>query len=141
MTRLIRERRLQQVAGAESDGTVWVRRAARTATAARAVADIDPDSAFVLTYDAARQACTALLVHQGLRPTTEGGHYVIEEVLRAQFGDLLRRFSVLRRRRNELEYLTLSGDRADIDEVTTALDDIEQIIQAVERLLPNLSRF
>jgi len=64
--RLIRERRLQQVAGAEADGTLWVARAARTVKAAQTVAQVDPDSAYVLAYDAARQACTALLVHQGL---------------------------------------------------------------------------
>lgn len=48
---------------------MWLVRARRTVTAARAVADLDPDSAYVLAYDAARQACTALLAHQGLRPT------------------------------------------------------------------------
>ena len=76
-----------------------------------------------------------------LRPTTDGGHYVVEEVIRAQFGDLLRRFGMLRRRRNELEYLTLAGDRADADEAAVALDDARTIIQAVERLLPDLALF
>lgn len=138
---LIRERRLQQIIGAEADGSVWTARATRTLKAAQTVVDVDPDSAYVLAYDAARQACTALLVHQGLRPTTDGGHYVVEEVIRAQFGDLLRRFGTLRRRRNELEYLTLSGDRADADEAAAAIDDARTIIQAVERLLPNVALF
>jgi hypothetical protein len=44
----------------------------------------------VLSYDAARQACVSLLAQQGLRPTTSGGHYAIEEVIRAQFGGSLR---------------------------------------------------
>ena len=38
------------------------------------------DSAFVLAYDAARYAARALLAQQGLRPTTSGGHYVVEVV-------------------------------------------------------------
>jgi hypothetical protein len=42
-----------------------------------------PDSAFVLAYGAACQACTALLAEQGLRPTTSGGHYAVEESVRA----------------------------------------------------------
>jgi phage tail tape-measure protein len=37
----------------------------------------------VLAYDAARQACVALLAQQGLRPTTAGGHYAVEEIIRA----------------------------------------------------------
>lgn len=82
-----------------------------------------------------------MLAHQGLRPTTDGGHYVIEEVIRAQFGNLLRSFGTLRRRRNELEYLTLAGDRADAEEAESALEDAQRIIEAVERLLPNLSIF
>src|SRR5947208_16424575 len=139
--RLIRERRLQQVTGAEANGEVWTARAIRTVEAAQTVAEIDPDSAYVLAYDAARQACTALLIHQGLRPTTDGGHYVVEEVIRAQFGDLLRRFGTLRRRRNELEYLTLAGDRADPDEAADAIGDARKIIEAVERLIPNLALF
>jgi hypothetical protein len=69
------------------------------------------------------------------------GEATVEEVARAQFGDLLRRFGTLRRRRNELEYLTLSGDRADLGEAAAAIDDARTIIQAVERLLPNLSLF
>jgi hypothetical protein len=47
--------------------------------AARAIEQASPDSAFVLAYDAARQACTAPLAQQGLRPTTSGGHYAVEE--------------------------------------------------------------
>lgn len=39
----------------------------------------------------------------GLRPTSSGGHYVIEEVLRAQFGNTFRDFGALRRRRNEID--------------------------------------
>jgi hypothetical protein len=72
--RLLDERRLERVQGAHADGSPWLARARRTITAARAVEQTSPDSAFVLAYDAARQACTALLAQQGLRPTTAGGH-------------------------------------------------------------------
>lgn len=64
-------------------------RASRTLTTAETIASDDPDSAFVLAYDSARYAGTALLAHQGLRPTTSGGHYAVEVALRAQFGTLL----------------------------------------------------
>jgi hypothetical protein len=68
VSRLIEDRRLQRVTGAEADGTPWLERAKRTATTAEKIVDADPDSAYILAYDAARQACTALLAHQGLRP-------------------------------------------------------------------------
>ena len=71
--RLIQERRLESVKGAHADGSPWLERARQTLAAARAIEQASPDSAFVLAYDAARQACTALLAQQGLRPTTSGG--------------------------------------------------------------------
>ena len=64
----------------------------------------DPDLAFVLAYDAARKALSALLTYQGLRPTRKGGHYPVKHAVRAQFGSGFRQFGALRRRRNELEY-------------------------------------
>jgi hypothetical protein len=70
--RLLEERRLERVQGGQADGSPWLDRAARTIVAARALEQTSPDSAYVLAYDAARQACTALLAQQGLRPTTSG---------------------------------------------------------------------
>jgi hypothetical protein len=84
--RLIREQRLQKVSGAQADGSAWLERPRRTVNTAKAAIASDPESAYVLAYDAARQAGAALLAQQGLRPTTQGGHNVVEEVLRAQFG-------------------------------------------------------
>jgi hypothetical protein len=40
--------------------------------APRVIAETAPDSSVILAYDAARQACVALLAQQGLRPTTAG---------------------------------------------------------------------
>jgi hypothetical protein len=42
------------------------------------IVDDDPDNGYILAYDAARYAGTALLAQQGLRPTTSGGHYAVE---------------------------------------------------------------
>jgi HEPN domain-containing protein len=138
--RLLGEGRLQKVAGSAADGTEWLERAQRTLRTAQAIAD-DPDSAFILSYDAARHACTAVLAHQGLRPTTAGGHYVVDEVLRAQFGDLFREFGALRRRRNEIEYPTRPGDDVEQDEAKSATATTERLIDAARKLMPNLSLF
>jgi hypothetical protein len=80
------------VQGAQADGESWLERARRGLDAARILAEAAPDSSIVLAYDAARQACVALLAQQGLRPTTSGGHYAIEEAIRVQFGASLRTF-------------------------------------------------
>lgn len=139
--RLLEEKRLERVQGAQADGSPWLDRARRTINAARAVEQTSPDSAFVLAYDAARQACTALLAQQGLRPTTSGGHYAVEESVRAQFGNVLRPFGALRRRRNELEYPTDPDDEATSTEATDGIEAATNLIEAAAQILPNLGFF
>lgn len=95
---LVTARAVQRVAPA--DGSAWLDKARRTVDTAAAVGEGDPESAFVLAYDAAQHACTGLLAHQGLRPTSAGGHYAVERVVRAQFGDAFKPFAALRRRRS-----------------------------------------
>lgn len=101
----------------------------------------DPNSAFVLAYDAARYALTGLLAQQGLRPTSKGGHYVIELAMRPQFGNGFRQFSALRRRRNELEYPQHSSDEATKGEAQRAVDASADIITAATRLIGQLGLF
>ena len=48
-------------------------------------ADSDPEGALALAYDAARKTGTALLAHQGLRPTSTGGHLAVVDAINAQF--------------------------------------------------------
>ena len=100
---LLAQGHLERVQGAQADGKSWLDKARQTLEAARLIAQAAPDSSIVLAYDAARQACAALLAQQGLRPTTAGGHKAVDDAVRAQFGAGLRAFGGLRRRRNELE--------------------------------------
>src|SRR6266851_386411 len=102
--RLLEEHRLERIQGAQADGHSWLARAERKLEDARTMVPDSPDSSFTLAYDAARLACTAVLVQQGLRPTNSGGHYAVDEAIRAQFGYVLRSYGALRRRRNELQY-------------------------------------
>jgi hypothetical protein len=62
---------LQKLTGAAANGERFLKKAVVTLETARSAVERDPDSAIVLAYDAARQALTALLAHQGLRPTTK----------------------------------------------------------------------
>jgi hypothetical protein len=139
--RLLAKGHIERVQGAQADGASWLDRARRSLDAARVIARDAPDSSVVLAYDAARQACVAILAQQGLRPTTAGGHYVIEEVIRAQFGPALRAFGGLRRRRNELEYPLYPTEQATPAEATETLQTAAELIDAATRLVPNLGFF
>lgn len=132
---------LQKLTGAAANGERLLEKATVTLTTARSAVETDPDSAFVLAYDAARQALTALLAHQGLRPTTKGGHYAVERAVRAQFGPGFRQFGALRRRRNELEYPERPGDDATQDEASEAIENAEAILTAAQGLLDQLGLF
>lgn len=138
---LIASGELQKLTGDAANGDRLLEKAAITLETARSAIKSDPDSAFVLAYDASRQALTALLAQQGLRPTTKGGHYAVERVARAQFGPGFRQFGALRRRRNELEYPERPGDDATNDEASEAVDNAREIITAAEGLLDQLGLF
>jgi hypothetical protein len=138
---LIANKQLQQVIGGQANGAHLIQKALRTLETAGEIVDQDPDSAYVLAYDAARYAGTAILAQQGLRPTTSGGHYSIEVALRAQFGDGFRPFGALRRRRNELEYPTGPGETTTHDEAHKAIQDADGLLLAAQQLLPTLSIF
>jgi HEPN domain-containing protein len=139
--RLLDQGSIERVQGAQADGESWLERARRSLDAARMLVQAAPDSSITVTYDAARQACVALLAQQGLRPTTSGGHYAIEEAIRAQFGASLRAFGGLRRRRNELEYPLYPTEKASAEEAAEAIKTADHIIDAVAGLLPNLGFF
>jgi uncharacterized protein (UPF0332 family) len=139
--RLLSLKHLQAVTGAAANVRPLLDKAHRTLGTAASIASTDPDSAFVLAYDAARYAATALLTEQGLRPTTAGGHVAVESAIRAQFGDGFRNFGFLRRRRNELEYPSAATTTSDVEEATEAVAKSRSIIEAADQLLPNLSFF
>jgi HEPN domain len=138
---LIAAGHLGRVSGGQADGTPLLNQARKTiATATKLIPD-DAYSAYVLSYDAARFACVALLAQQGLRATTNGGHYAVERAVRAQFGDGFRSFGALRRRRNELEYPHMPSDSATTDEAREAAETAERLISAATALLPQIAFF
>lgn len=103
---LLQRRELEIVTGAAANGKPLLDQARSTAATAATLTGVDAYSAYILAYDAARFAGTALLAQQGLRPTTSGGHTAVATATRAQFGPGFRSFNTMRRRRNELEYPT-----------------------------------
>jgi HEPN domain-containing protein len=138
---LVRRRELEYVTGAAADGAPLLVRARRTVATAAGLVQADAYSAYVLAYDAARFACNALLAQQGMRTTTDGGHYAMERAVRAQFGEGFRPFADLRRRRNELEYPRMPADTATADEAQQAVEIAQRLITAADSLLRQLSFF
>ncbi len=139
--KLLDEGRLQRVQGGQASGTHLIDKAGRTLATAAEIAEADPDSAYVLAYDAARYAGTALLAHQGLRPTTSGGHYAVEVALRAQFGAGFRAFGAMRRRRHELEYPNGPGESTTRTEALAAVTDARVLLDAARKLIGPLGMF
>jgi hypothetical protein len=76
---------LQKVAPSREAATTFLDAAERHLESALAVTESDPDGAYSLLYDAARKSLAALLQTQGLRATSRGGHYAIQEAITAQF--------------------------------------------------------
>ena len=139
--RLIAEKSLERLSGAQADGLPWLDKAHRTLTTAEGIGDGDPESAYVLAYDAARHACAGLLAQQGLRSTSKGGHYAVELAVRGQFADAFRPFGTLRRRRNELEYPSYPGERIEPEEVQEALSTAGDLVTNAGKLLGQLGLF
>jgi hypothetical protein len=139
--RLLGQGWLQQVQGAEARGEPWLDRARKTIAAAATIAETDPASGCTLAYDGARFACMALLAHQGLRPTTRGGHLAVEETVRAQFGETFKPFRDLRLRRNELEYPVYPDESVAASEANDAVDAASGIVHGAEMMVSHLGMF
>lgn len=141
IARLLAGGLLQLLAGGAADGAQWLKNARRMLSTAACAADADPDSAFTLAYDAARFACTSLLAQQGLRATTQGGHYVVEVAVRSQFGAAFDRYGGMRRQRNDIEYPVTIAARLTPDDARSAVAVAAEMIDAAEHLLPHLGLF
>lgn len=110
----------------------------RVATAAT-IAESDPVTAYNTAYGGVRQAATSLLIQQGLRPKSEGGHVAVVEAVRAQFGESFAYFNAMRRRRNKLEYPQSPDDVAvDTAAAREAIAYVEATLAAAAQLLPQL---
>ena len=136
---LIDEGHLEQLGGEAANGDYLLDQARRRLAGAHAARSVDDVSAFELAYDAVRQAATATLVQQGLRPHIDGGHIAVVQAVQAQFGRNFAYFGAMRRLRNQLEY---PRDRADLiippKDLEKALTFAQDTIDAVTTLLPQL---
>jgi len=144
--RLLAAGHLERVPADGDTAAALIASARRHIASAATTANDDPEGAFALAYDAARKTATALLAHQGLRPTSAGGHLVLVEAINAQFPGVagLKSIDRLRRRRNQAEYPDPQHyDSVISDEVADAIEVAEACVAAAEKLIaaPQLGVF
>lgn len=134
---------LEQIGPESSNGLDYLQQAVGTLAVARAALGIDLRAAYVNAYDAARLAGTALLIQQGLRPTSKGGHWAVEKALGAQFNTVFRGFGNIRRRRNVLEYPggAEGASATSRSEAEWAIATAEQFEDRASRLIDRLGFF
>lgn len=141
---LIAEGHLERLRGSAMNGAPWIAQARESLEVAESAADRNPGPAYAVAYDASRLAAWAVLAQQGLRVTTRGGHAAAATAVRAQFGNAFTVLQAHRVRRNGIEYGTRDGAPADTvtaDEAHEAIEDALAMIDAAERLLPELGVF
>jgi hypothetical protein len=141
---LVANGNLQKVAASREAATGYVTAAGKHLESASAVASTDPDGAYSLLYDAARKSLAAVLQTQGLRATSRGGHYAIQEAIAAQFtkpppSAAFRSFGRLRRTRNQIEYDDISSITA--EDVEADLDTVRQLLAMASQLIEVLPIF
>lgn len=136
---LLRTGKLEHVPASEELAGYLLTAAARHIESARQIAESDPMGSYQVSYDGARKALAAVLQIQGLRPTSSGGHYVIEECLKARLvktgREVVDKFSVMRRIRNNNEYPQRPEDGVVAEEAFEQVDDAQLVLEVATKLV------
>jgi HEPN domain len=137
--RLLKEQRLQRVTASRDHAVRMLAQARLYAASSHQLIATNPDGAYVLAYDAARKALTAVLENQGLRPTSRGGHVATIDAVRAQLdpplGTVLRPVDRMRTRRNRVEYPDANVPPVTKEEVTETLPKVDAVLDAAEKVI------
>lgn len=138
---LLQAGELSRVADGEVGESSWIATANKRLASAIAIRASDPESAFILTYEAVHAAGMGILARQGLRPTVKGGHVAIESALKAQFHPYFEAYGWMRRTRNQQMYPSFPGEVIESNTLDEAIEDAEEIIAAAEKLMSSLTLF
>jgi hypothetical protein len=125
---------LEAIERSPAKASALIADARRSLVTCRSIAEKDPKSALLLAWDGiAFPALTAALTLAGYRVTNRMGHHrVAVDAARQLLGEdaLMSRIGALRRMRDRGMY---EMDSPEVAEITEALDDCEELIQAVAR--------
>src|SRR5690606_3441131 len=105
----VRPNKIDSIEGTAAAGAPHLESARATLESAHRELEHNPESAYILAYDAARKAGVAVLAQQGLRSTGSGHHATVAEIVRVQCGGAFEHLDTMRRRRNEVEYPMVPG--------------------------------
>jgi len=123
---------LEAIERSPAKASALIADARRSLVTCRSIAEKDPKSALLLAWDGiAFPALTAALTLAGYRVTNRMGHHrVAVDAARQLLGEdaLMSRIGALRRMRDRGMY---EMDSPEVAEITEALDDCEELIQAV----------
>lgn len=137
--KLVARGEMEHVSGQDADGGYLLAEAETALTSAETLAEADPVRAYEIAYEAARHAATALLVQQGIRPRSRGGHTAIVEAVNAQFPGRFVAFGAMRARRNELEYPRAAWQLAvSTSEAREAIAAAQQTIESAAAIVEHL---
>ena len=143
--RMLADGELQRVPASREQADRLLAQARVHVASALKVCDSDPPGGYALAYDGARKALTAILVNQGLRPTTRGGHLAVSEAVRAlldpPMGRILRQFNRMRIRRHDAEYPPTDSPEITPDNVREDHGTAVGLIDLATRLLDEMSPF
>ena len=133
---MITDGQLERVPADSSAAAGWLADSERHLRAADTIVDIDPSGAFALAYDAARKACAALLLVQGLRvKAVPGSHRALIESAAGLIKNRDKRVQVerldrMRRNRNQSEY----GSRSfSVSEIEAAIRQASEVVDLAKR--------
>ena len=105
---LVSARRIERIPPNRDLADEYLRQARAHLATSLLAAGTDPVGEFQLAYDAARKALASILINQGLRPTSSGGHIAVYEAVLAQLdpplGDVFKPFGWMRPLRDDSEY-------------------------------------
>lgn len=136
---LIASGRLERVSADRRLADMYIEEARRHQKSSKLMTETDPTGSFQLAYDASRKALVAMLINQGLRPTSKGGHIVIEEALRAQLtpprNEIVDGFGWMRGLRNSSEYPSFDRPSASAEDAVEAQALTAKVIEKSEQLL------
>lgn len=139
---MIAQRKLEFVKSDPILATMQLQQAAESLAIASENAELAPDAALTLAYDAARKSIVAILEAQGLRVRMPNAHVNTQEALRAQWGDgLADRFDVARRARNRAEYPSESTAGATPSTAKAAVTLALELLELARAQVPHLGAF
>lgn len=127
---LLRTGRLERVEADVAVAVTKIEEAQRHLESARTIAQLDPEGAYALLYDAARKAVDAHMAAHGLRASKSrpGAHEAVALYGTAALGGEAKALNRMRKHRNRAEYATLHVSQALIE---TDLRHAQGMVEAV----------